>query len=145
MYKCLSPKAKKTQMYSKKNMTKKHLLKIKYKQCDSFFFLLWESLNSGVWFFYDGVSAQMVPVLTSFEYQVACQNLCNEIFSYFKYLLCINNHVSQTYPLSDRQLENLQAVFGRGVKKRNWRRLAGNPAGFVNTLAGEFWVPLGMV
>ena len=46
----------------------------------------------------------------------------------------------ETYPLSDRQLENLRAVFGRGVKKRNGRRLAGNPAHFVNTLAGEFWV-----
>ena len=44
------------------------------------------------------------------------------------------------YPLSDRQLENLRAVFGRGVKKRNGRRLAGNPADFVNTLAGEFGV-----
>ena len=44
------------------------------------------------------------------------------------------------YPLSDRQLEKLRAVFGRGVKKRNGRRLAGNPADFVNTLAGEFWV-----
>ena len=50
-----------------------------------------------------------------------------------------------SYPLSDRQLEKLRAVFGRGVKKRNWRRLAGNPADSVNTLAGEFWVPLGMV
>ena len=44
------------------------------------------------------------------------------------------------YPLSDRQLENLQAIFGWGVKKRNRPRLAGNPADFVNTLAGEFWV-----
>ena len=49
------------------------------------------------------------------------------------------------YPLSDRQLENLRAVFGRGVKKRNGRRLAGNPADCVNTLAGEFWVSLRMV
>ena len=49
------------------------------------------------------------------------------------------------YPLSDRQLENLRAVFGRGVKKRNGRRLAGNPADLVNTLAGEFWVSLCMV
>ena len=49
------------------------------------------------------------------------------------------------YPLSDRQLENLRAVFGRGVKKRNGRRLAGNPADLVNTLAGEFWVSLRMV
>ena len=32
------------------------------------------------------------------------------------------------YPLSDRQLANLLAVFGRGVKKRNGRRLAGNSA-----------------
>ena len=35
------------------------------------------------------------------------------------------------YPLSDRQLENLTVVFGQGVKKRNDRRLAGNPADFV--------------
>ena len=34
----------------------------------------------------------------------------------------------------------MRAVFGRGVKKRNGRRLAGNPADFVNTLASEFWV-----
>ena len=46
----------------------------------------------------------------------------------------------QQYPLSDQQLENLRAVFGRGVIKRNGRRLAGNPADFVNSLASEFWV-----
>ena len=44
------------------------------------------------------------------------------------------------YPLSDRQLENFRAVFGRGVKKRNGRCLADNPADFVDTWAGEFWV-----
>ena len=49
---------------------------------------------------------------------------------------------NNVYPLSDHQLENLRAVFGRGVKKRNGRRLAGNPADFVNTLAGEFWLLL---
>ena len=49
------------------------------------------------------------------------------------------------YPLSDWQLENLPPVFGRGVKKRNGRHLAGNPADFVNTLTGEFWVSLRMV
>ena len=49
------------------------------------------------------------------------------------------------YPSSDRQLENLPAVFGQGVKKRNGRRLAGNPADFVNTLVGKFWVSLRMV
>ena len=49
------------------------------------------------------------------------------------------------YPLPDRQLKNLRAVFGRGVKKRNGRRLAGHPADFVNTLAGKFRVSLRMV
>ena len=53
--------------------------------------------------------------------------------------------IQSAAPLSDRQLENLRAVFGRGVKKRNGRRLAGKPANFVNTLTGEFWVSLRMV
>ena len=57
-------------------------------------------------------------------------------------LLCmyLMQSIGFLYPLSDRQLENLRAVFGRGVKKRYGRRLAGNPADIVNTLAGEFWV-----
>ena len=50
-----------------------------------------------------------------------------------------------SYPLSDRQLENFRAVFSRGVKKRNGPRLAGNPVVYVNTLASEFWVSLRMV
>ena len=56
------------------------------------------------------------------------------------FLLHQHKDAIKLYPLSDRQLENLRAVFGRGVKKRNGRRLAGNPADFVNTLASEFWV-----
>ena len=59
---------------------------------------------------------------------------------------CLFEHdLTNQYPLSDRQLKNLRAVFGRGVKKRIGRRLAGNPVDFVNTLAGDFWVSLHMV
>ena len=60
----------------------------------------------------------------------------------------VNDHkceFNMPYPFSERQLKNMRAVFGRGVKKRNGCRLAGNPADFVNTLAGEFWVSLRMV
>ena len=60
--------------------------------------------------------------------------------SRFRSLVVDAQTATSATPLSDRQLEKLRAVFGRGVKKRNGRRLAGNPADFVNTLAGEFWV-----